>query len=215
MSAIKVFNAAGDAAGNMTVADELLVLDKGQQAIKDTVTAIMNGQRAGTASTLTKGEVSGSGKKPWKQKGTGRARAGSTRNPVWRGGGIAFGPKPRDFSQKVNKKVSQLAFSRALSEKLSNGSALVVEKFEFAVPKTKQMNTMLKKLGIERTCLIVMGNDEIDENVFLSASNLPNIDVCFASEVDVYLLLRYRTLLATRKGMDGLTARLPKKEVAE
>jgi len=211
MSTIKVFSPAGEAAGEITVADDLMILDKGAQAVKDTITALMNGARSGSASTLTKGEVAGSGKKPWKQKGTGRARVGTTRNPVWRGGGVAFGPKPRDYSQKVNKKVAQLAFFRALSEKLSNGSTMVIEKFDFAAPKTKLMAQMLGKLGIERTCLIVLGEDEMDEKVFLAASNLSQVDVCFAPEVDVYLLLRYRTMLATRKGMDALVARLPKK----
>ncbi len=215
MSTIKVYNSAGAAAGDVTVADNLLVLDRGEQAVKDAVTAVMNGLRAGTASTLTKGEVAGSGKKPWKQKGTGRARVGTKRNPVWRGGGVAFGPKPRSYSLKVNRKVAQLAFARALSEKLNNGSTLVIEKFEFPAPKTKQMAETLKKLNIERTCLIVLGDEEIDENVFLSATNLQQVDVCFASEVDTYLLLRYRNMLATRQGFDALVARLPKKEVAE
>lgn len=100
----------------MAFDESKLVFDRGEQAVKDVVVAIQNGQRAGTASTSSKGEVAGSNKKPWKQKGTGRARVGLRQNPVWRGGGIAFGPKPRDFSQKVNRKVSQLAFTRAERE---------------------------------------------------------------------------------------------------
>ena len=214
MSKLKAYNAAAEAAGEVDVADALLTLDKGEQAVKDVITAVMNGFRAGTASTLTKGEVSGSGKKPWKQKGTGRARVGTTRNPVWRGGGIAFGPKPRDYSQKVNRKVVRLAFARALSEKIADGSLMVIEKFALEAPKTKLMASLLKKLGTERSCLIVLGNEEIDENVFLSACNIPTLDVCFSNEADTYLLLRYRHVVATRTALDELLARLPKKEEA-
>ena len=156
MSTIKVFNPAGDAAGEMTVADDLLVLDKGAQAVKDVVVAIQNAFRAGTASTLSKGEVAGSNKKPWRQKGTGRARAGLRQSPVWRGGGVAFGPKPRDFSQKINRKVQQLAFTRALSDKIAGGQVTVIEKFDLAGPKTKLLTATLKKLGADRSTLIVL-----------------------------------------------------------
>lgn len=214
MSKLKAYNAAVEAAGEVDVADALLTLDKGEQAVKDVITAVMNGLRAGTASTLTKGEVSGSGKKPWKQKGTGRARVGTTRNPVWRGGGIAFGPKPRDYSQKVNRKVARLAYARALSEKINDGSMIVIEKFALEAPKTKLMVQTLKKLGVERSCLIVLGNEEIDENVFLAACNIQSLDVCFANEADTYLLLRYRNVVVTKTALDELLARLPKKEEA-
>ena len=108
MSTIKVYDKTGAATGEKTVDAAQLVLDRGAQAVKDTVVAILNGYRAGTAKTKNKSEVSGTGKKPWKQKGTGRSSFGSSRNPVWRGGGVAFGPVPRDYSQKVNKKVSAL-----------------------------------------------------------------------------------------------------------
>ena len=106
MSTIKLFTPAGEPAGDMTVDDVRLVLDKGGQAVKDTVVATMNARRAGTASTLSKGEVAGSNKKPWRQKGTGRARAGLRQSPVWRGGGVAFGPHPRSYEMKLNRKVA-------------------------------------------------------------------------------------------------------------
>ena len=208
MSTIKVFNPAGDAAGEMTVADELLVLDKGEQAVKDVVVAIQNAFRAGTASTLSKGEVAGSNKKPWRQKGTGRARAGLRQSPVWRGGGVAFGPKPRDFSQKINRKVQQLAYSRALSDKIASGAVTVIEKFDLAEPKTKLLTAMLKKLGAERSTLIVL--DQYEEKVMLAASNLQKVEVVTAEEVDVYSLLLYRTLVATKAGFEALTARMKK-----
>jgi large subunit ribosomal protein L4 len=209
MSTIKVFNPAGDAAGEMTVADDILVLDKGEQAVKDVVVAIQNAFRAGTASTLSKGEVAGSNKKPWRQKGTGRARAGLRQSPVWRGGGVAFGPKPRDFSQKINRKVQQLAFTRALSDKIASGAVTVIEKFDLAEPKTKLLTAMLKKLGAERSTLIVL--DQYEEKVMLAASNLQKVEVVTAAEVDVYSLLLYRTLVATKAGFAALTARMKSK----
>ena len=210
MSTIKVFNPAGDAAGEMTVADDLLVLDKGAQAVKDVVVAIQNAFRAGTASTLSKGEVAGSNKKPWRQKGTGRARAGLRQSPVWRGGGVAFGPKPRDFSQKINRKVQQLAFTRALSDKIAGGQVTVIEKFDLAEPKTKLLTATLKKLGADRSALIVL--DQHEEKVMLAARNLQKVDVVSAEEVDVYSLLLCRTLVATKAGFAALTARMTTKK---
>jgi len=209
MSTIKVFNPAGDAAGELAFADELLVLDKGEQAVKDTVVAIQNAFRAGTASTLSKGEVSGSNKKPWRQKGTGRARAGLRQSPVWRGGGVAFGPHPRDFSQKINRKVQQLAFTRALSDKIAGGQVAVVEKFDFSQPKTKLFIALLKKLGAGHSALVVL--DQYDDQVMLAARNLQKVEVVIAAEVDVYSLLLYRTLVATKAGFAALTARMTKK----
>lgn len=214
MSTIKVFSPSGDAAGEMTVADELLVRDKGTQAVKDVVVAIQNAYRAGTASTLRKGEVAGSNKKPWRQKGTGRARAGLRQSPVWRGGGVAFGPHPRDFSQKINRKVKQLAFVRALSDKIAEGDVSVVEKFDLAEPKTKLILALLKKLGAERSTLIVL--DDYEDSVMLAARNLPKVEIVTASEVDVYSLLLYRKLLATQSGFAALTERMqPKKKEVE
>ena len=212
MSTIKVFNPAGDAAGELSVADELLVLDKGAQAVKDTVVAIRNGMRAGTASTLSKGEVNGSGKKPWKQKGTGRARVGYRQNPVWRGGGVAFGPKPRDYSQKINRKVCQLAFVRAMSDKIAEGQVLVVEKFDLEA-KTKAMVALLKKLGLERSVLIIL--DQYDEKVILASRNLPKVEVARAADVDVYSLLLYRTIVTTKAGFEALKARMETKRTKE
>ena len=212
MSTIKVFNPAGDATGEMQVADDLLELKKGAQAVKDTVVAIRNGMRAGTASTKSKGEVAGSGKKPWKQKGTGRARVGYRQNPVWRGGGVAFGPKPRDYSQKINRKVAQLAFHRVISDKIAEGQVLVVETLDVE-PKTKAMVALLKKLGLEKSVLIIV--DDYTDNVLLSARNLPKVDVARAADVDVYTLLLYRTIVTTQAGFEALKARMQTKRTKE
>ena len=186
----------------------LLVTDKGEQAVKDAVTAIRNAMRAGTASTKGKGEVAGSNKKPWKQKGTGNARAGFRQSPVWRGGGVAHGPKPRSFEQKLNKKVWSLAFRRALSDKLVAGEVIVVDKFEFEAPKTKFMAKLLKDLGVERTAIIIQ--KEVDETVLLATSNLPCVDYSTAQALDVYTLLANRQIVCDQAGFDALVARLAK-----
>ena len=186
----------------------LLVLDKGAQALKDAVTAYRNALRAGTASTKGKGEVAGSNKKPWKQKGTGNARAGFRQSPVWRGGGVAHGPKPRDYSQKLNKKVWALAFKRALSEKLEAGNVIVLDKFEFEAPKTKLMAKLLKDLGVERSACIVQ--KEVDDTVLLVTSNLPKIDYSTAAALDVYTVMVSRQLVCDQAGFEALMARMAK-----
>ena len=185
-----------------------LTLDKGEQAVKDAVTAIRNAMRAGTASTKGKGEVAGSNKKPWKQKGTGNARAGFRQSPVWRGGGVAHGPKPRSFGQKVNKKVMKLAFARALSDKIVAGDVIVVDEFKFEAPKTKLMAGLLKTLGVDRTACIVQ--KDVDDTVVLVTSNLPRIDYSTAQALDVYSVLANRKLVCDKAGFDALVARLAK-----
>ncbi|MCR5414642.1 MAG: 50S ribosomal protein L4 [Kiritimatiellae bacterium] len=192
----------------VNVDQSTLVLDKGAQALKDAVTAIRNAMRAGTASTKGKGEVAGSNKKPWKQKGTGNARAGFRQSPVWRGGGVAHGPKPRDFSQKINKKVMKLAFARALSEKISSGDVIVVDEFKFEAPKTKLMAAFLKSLGVDRTAIIVQ--KEVDETTLLVTSNLPRVDYSTAEALDVYSLMIAKKVVCDQAGFDVLLSRLAK-----
>ena len=192
-----------------TVYDQaLLVTDKGEQAVKDAVTAIRNAMRAGTACTKGKGEVAGSNKKPWKQKGTGNARAGFRQSPVWRGGGVAHGPKPRSFEQKLNKKVWTLAFKRALSDKLVAGEVIVVDKFDFEAPKTKLMAKLLKDLGVERSAVVIQ--KDVDDTVLLVTSNLPRVDYSTAQALDVYTLLVNKQLVCDQAGFDALVARLAK-----
>ena len=186
----------------------LLVLDKGAQALKDAVTAYRNALRAGTACTKGKGEVAGSNKKPWKQKGTGNARAGFRQSPVWRGGGVAHGPKPRSYETKLNKKVWSLAFKRALSEKIESGNVIVLDKFEFEAPKTKLMAKLLKDLGVTRTAVVIQ--KEVDDTVLLVTSNLPEIDYSTAQALDVYTLMVNRKLVCDQAGFDALMARMAK-----
>ena len=192
----------------VTFDESKLVLDKGSQAVKDAVTAIRNALRSGTASTKGKGEVAGSNKKPWKQKGTGNARAGFRQSPVWRGGGVAHGPKPRSFEQKLNKKVWALAFARAFSDKLKAGDVIVVDEFKFEAPKTKLMAKLLKDLGVERTACVVQ--KDVDDTVVLATSNLAKIDYSTAQALDVYTLLACRKLVCDKAGFDALMARIAK-----
>ena len=193
---------------DINVDQSLLVTDKGEQAVKDAVTAIRNAMRAGTACTTGKGEVAGSNKKPWKQKGTGNARAGFRQSPVWRGGGVAHGPKPRDYEQKLNKKVWALAFKRALSDKIVAGDVIVVNEFAFEAPKTKLMAALLKDLGVDRSAVIVQ--KEVDDTVLLVTSNLPRIDYSTAQALDVYTLMVSRKIVCDQAGFDALMARMAK-----
>ena len=185
-----------------------LTLDKGEQAVKDAVTAIRNAMRAGTASTKSKGEVAGSNKKPWKQKGTGNARAGFRQSPVWRGGGVAHGPHPRSFEQKVNKKVMKLAFARAFSDRLVAGDVIVLDEFSLEAPKTKLMAKLFKDLGVDRTAVVVQ--KDVDDTVFLATRNLPRIDYTTAQALDVYTLLASRKLVCDKAGFDALMERIAK-----
>lgn len=210
MSTIKQYTSAGVAAADLTVDDAQLVLDKGAQALKDAIVAIRNAMRAGTACTKGKGEVAGSNKKPWKQKGTGNARAGFRQSPVWRGGGVAHGPKPRDFEQKINRKVMKLAFARAVSEKVAAGDLTVVSEFAFEAPKTKLMSDFLKKIGVTRSAIVLTGAP--DENVFKMTRNLSRVAVMSAGEVDVYTLMRFKTVVADKAAFDALMARVARKE---
>ena len=187
-----------------------LTLDKGEQAVKDAVTAIRNALRAGTASTKSKGEVAGSNKKPWKQKGTGNARAGFRQSPVWRGGGVAHGPKPRDYSQKINKKVMQLAFARAVSEKIAAGEVLVVSEFKFEAAKTKLMAAFLKKIGVDRSALVVTA--EINETIDRMVRNLPRVDSATPAEINPYAVLLFKNIVCDKAGFDALMARVAGKE---
>lgn len=185
-----------------------LTLDKGTQAVKDAITAIRNALRAGTACTKGKGEVAGSNKKPWKQKGTGNARAGFRQSPVWRGGGVAHGPKPRDFATKLNKKVWSLAFARAFSDKLVAGDVIVVDEFKFEAPKTKLMAALLKDLGVDRSACIIQ--KDVDDTVVLVTSNLPRIDYSTAQALDVYTVMVNKKLVCDKAGFDAIMARIAK-----
>lgn len=210
MSKIKSFNLEGASTGEVDFADELLVLDKGDQAVKDVVVAIMAGRRAGSASTLGKGEVNGTNRKPWKQKGTGRARSGFTRSPVWVGGGIAMGPKPHGYDKKVNKKVADLAFRHAFSTQIEEGKVVVID----SLPqdgKTKTAAKLLETMGANGRTLVITEN--FDEKVEQGFRNIPTCEILSAKLVDVYSLLLAKTIIVTKEALEVIKARM-NKEVA-
>ena len=157
-------------------------------------------RRAGTAATKTKGLVSGGGVKPFKQKGTGRARAGSTRSPLWRHGGTVFGPTPRDYSYSMPKKEKRAALAAALSSKVGENRMVVLDKLELTEPRTKQMSDLLKTLGVAESALVLISAE--NKNVALASRNMPNIKVLRMENINVYDLLKYRYLITTQ---DALT----------
>lgn len=206
MSKLPLKNIKGDSVGNYEVADNLLVLDKGSQAVHEAVVAFQAHQRAGTASTLSKSNVAGSNKKPWKQKGLGRARAGYKQSPVWRGGAVAHGPHPRKYHKKVSKKVGQLAFQRAFSAKVEQGELTVIENLALTTPKTKEFTLVLKKLGLDRGGLFIV--DANNDNVLLASRNIPKVEIVTAALANTYQLLRYKNVVVTKAGMEVLEKRL-------
>ncbi len=179
---------------------------KGTQAVHDTVVAYQAAQRAGTACTKTMGEVSGSGKKPWRQKGTGRARAGSFASPLWRGGGVVFGPKPRDFRKKVSKSTKQLALRKALSERLRAGDVLLLDELKLASARTKELVAVCNALGIQGSALFIA--DGQDQSLALAARNLGNVEISNSAVLNTYQVLRYDRLVFTRGAFEKLEERL-------
>jgi len=206
MSKVPLKNVKGDSVGDYEVADNLLVLDKGNQAVHEAVVAYQANQRAGTASTLSKSEVNGSGKKPWKQKGLGRARAGYKQSNVWRGGYVAHGPQPRSYNKKLTKKAAKLAFRRALSAKIDQGDVTVIDELALAAPKTREFAGVLKNLGLDRGALFIV--DETNENLLLASRNIQRVEVATAKLVNTYQVLRYKNVIVTKAGMEALEQRL-------
>ncbi|MBU6399540.1 MAG: 50S ribosomal protein L4 [Verrucomicrobia bacterium] len=203
---LTVKDTQGQDQGELEVRFPLVENRKGTQAVHDVVVAFHAAQRGGTACTKTRGEVAGTGKKPWRQKGTGRARAGSFASPLWRGGGVVFGPRPRDFDKKVNRGVKQLALRKALSERLRAGDVSVVDALPAAAPKTRQLARVLTALQLEGSVLIV--NAGHDRNLFLSARNLPDVELTTSEELNTYQVLRHDRLLFTRGAFEQVEQRL-------
>ena len=177
----------------------------GTQAVHDVVVAIRAARRSGTANTKTKAEVDMSGAKPWRQKGTGRARAGYVSSPIWRGGGVVFGPKPRDYSKKVSKSVRRLAFQKALSERIKAGDVLTIDKFVVPELKTKSFMSMLRKATDAEKVLLI--SESFDETTRKSARNVKPVKLTTASDVNTEQLLRFEKILVTQKALEKLAER--------
>lgn len=199
----KIYASDGTEKGSEALPDELFAQQVHEHLLWLAVKRHLGNQRQGTAKVKTRGEVSGGGRKPWRQKGTGRARAGSNTSPLWPGGGRAFGPKPRDHRTELPKSQRRQALASALSLKAGENAVAVLESLTFAAPKTREMAETLKRLGLsEKRTLLVLG--QADENVIRSCRNLPNLRTTMAHQVNPYELLRCEMLLLTRDGLDRM-----------
>lgn len=204
---IDILNMKGEKVGDYTIDDSCIELEKGTQAVHDAVVGFLAETRAGTASTKTRAEVAGTGKKPFKQKGGDRARAGETRNPVWRHGGIAFGPKPRDFSIKLNQKVRKLALKRAFSDCLQEKSVIVVDSLNLPDFKTRNFAGVLKALKLDDSKVLV-AVPEYDENLERAAGNMNMVFTLKATSVNTYYVLLADKILFTKEALDAFVKRL-------
>jgi len=196
MPKVNVYNMLGEQVGEIELSDEIFGIEVNQHAVYEVVKNHLANRRQGTQSAKTRAEVRGGGRKPWRQKGTGRARIGSIRAPHWKGGGVVFAPKPRDYSYRVPKKVKRLALKSVLTSKVQNNEIIVVDELKFDAPKTKEMVKVLNNLKADRKALIV--TVEKDENVVRSANNIPNVETTIVNNLNVYDILKYNSFIITK-----------------
>ncbi len=205
MAVVKIYDQNKGETGEITLAPEVFEVEVRPEILNLVVRAQRAAMRAGTHSTKTYGEVSGGGIKPWRQKGTGRARAGTSRSNIWRGGAIVFGPKPRDYSFKVNKKVRALALRMALSSRLAEENLMVVNTFDLPEVKTKHFVKIADALGLKKALLIM---PEVNEKVALSARNIPGITIMTPAQLSVYEILKHPQLILLEGAVAPVEARL-------
>ena len=206
MIELPLFDKDGKNVGTVNI-DETVFGDKvKKKLLHDVITSYEGNKRQGNADTKTRGEVEGSTRKPWKQKHTGRARVGTIRSPIWRHGGVIFGPHPRDYRRDIPKKMKVAALNSAILGKLKDKEVLVIEKFDFDKPSTKRMSAILKNIGIRRSCLI--GTDKYSKNAWLSTRNIPQMDMATIGEFNPYDVIKNKNVLLTKGALDILiTAR--------
>ncbi len=191
--------------GSVDVADSAFGADFNEPLVHQVVTAFLAGGRAGTKAQKNRSAVRGGGAKPWRQKGTGRARAGTIRSPIWVGGGRAFAAQPRNYSQKVNKKMYRAALRSVVSELVRQDRLVITDSIEMKAPKTRELAAMLKKLDLDSVLIV---NEAFDEKVFLSARNLPNVGICDAASIDPVALMRFEKVLMTVPALKLIEERL-------
>ena len=206
---ISIKNLSGKAAGELEVKFAMIENGRGTQAVHDTVTAYRAAQRMGTAKAKNAGEVSGTNKKPWKQKGTGRARAGSFQSPVWVGGGVTFGPRPRDYTKKISKNTKALALRKALTERLKMGDVVIVDDLKLASAKTKDFVKVIDTLELTGTTLIVSCG-ETNANLTRAARNICGVTLTTGDSLNTYDVLRPDKLLFSKSAFEKVEARLNK-----
>jgi large subunit ribosomal protein L4 len=206
---LDILDCNGVKVGSYELPENAIELEKGEQAVHDAVVSFLASQRANTACTKTRAQVRGGGAKPTRQKGLGRARTGSSRSPVWTGGGVIFGPTPeRNYNRHVNRKVMKLALRRAFSERVVDNAVLVLDKVEFADHKTKNACAIQKNLKLEGLSVLALPAYEGYENVFTATSNIELFVADLAKSINVYDLLRYEKLVFTKEALDAFITRL-------
>ncbi|MCI9517734.1 MAG: 50S ribosomal protein L4 [Clostridia bacterium] len=205
MPTIDILKQTGEKAGVLELDDSVFGVEYNEPLIHQAVVAQLNNARQGTKSALTRTEVRGGGIKPWRQKGTGRARQGSIRAPQWNKGGVVFAPKPRDFSQKINKTAKVGAMKSALSKKLADGQIVVVDEIKLAEAKTKEMVKVVKALGLEKNVVLCL--TETDADVVRAANNLPNVTTVASELASVYDVVAGTKFVATKAAIEKITER--------
>jgi large subunit ribosomal protein L4 len=191
--------------GTVDVAESAFGAEFNEALVHQVVTAFLAGGRAGTKAQKNRAQVSGGGAKPWRQKGTGRARAGTIRSPIWVGGGRAFAAKPRDYNQKVNKKMYRAALRSVFSELVRQERLVITDSITMDAPKTRELAGKLKNLGLDNVLIV---NEAFDEKVFLSARNLPDVGICDAAAIDPVVLMRFEKVLITLPALKLIEERL-------
>ena len=195
MATLAVYNTDGKEVEKIDLSDDIFGVEINETLVHKAVVTYLANNRQGTQSALTRAEVSGGGRKPWRQKGTGHARQGSTRSPQWTGGGVVFAPKPRDYSKKMNKRERQIALFSALTSKVQDEKMIVVDELTMEAPKTSAFAEVLKNLKAE-SALVVMKDK--DDNVVLSARNIPDVATTISTSINVYDILKYDSLIITK-----------------
>ena len=199
MASVAVYNIEGKEVGKLDLNDTIFGVEINEHLVHAAVVSQLANKRQGTQSAKTRAEVSGGGRKPWRQKGTGRARQGSTRSPQWIGGGVVFAPKPRDYSYSVNKKVRRLALKSVLTTKVNEGNLIVLDALEMNAPKTKDFIAMLSAVNAGKKALVVTA--ENSPNVVKSGRNIPGVDITFVNTLNVYDIMRHDSLIITKEAV--------------
>lgn len=201
MSKVSVYNMEGKEVGDIELNDAIFGIEVNEHLVHSVVVNQLANKRQGTQSAKTRSEVRGGGRKPWRQKGTGHARQGSTRSPQWTGGGIVFAPKPRDYSFKLNKKERRIALKSVLTSRVQENKFIVVDEIKFDEIKTKNFKTMLDNLKVNKALVVL---NENDQNVVLSARNIPTVKTALTNTINVYDILKYNTVIVTKAAVEQI-----------
>ncbi len=201
MAKVSVFNMEGKEVGNLDLNDAVFGVEVNEHLVHMAVVQQLANNRQGTQKAKTRSEVRGGGRKPWRQKGTGHARQGSTRSPQWTGGGVVFAPVPRDYSFKLNKKEKRAALKSALSSRVQDGKLIIVDELKLDEIKTKQFAKIMDNLKVEKALVVL---SEKDENVVMSARNLPSVKTALSNTINVYDILKYNTLVLTKDAVKSI-----------